>query len=160
MYYSDRGGLILAADLVDLFCVYGGDGNSMGHDCGGGYGNGVTCIPGCYPRGQQCQEVGHDWNCAWPPTRLADAMEAQLLRGRPSASHNEIVIDTRSIERNMPSVVLAYFYLDDAGVARRERAAFHRAFADWSVNVPLIRINLGGRGGGDPVFRLASDLSA
>ena len=131
----------------------------MGHDCGGGYGDGVHCIPGCYPDGQQCQQVGHDWNCAWPPSMLADAMRAQLQRdGGASNSHNEIVIDTRSIEAHLPEIVLAFFFESSRERAASARDAFNTAYGlRGEAAVPLVRVQLNAAGGAaDPVFTLAS----
>ena len=41
-------------------------------------GNGHTCIPGCYPEGQDCKSVGHPYSCSYPPDQLRDALQAQL----------------------------------------------------------------------------------
>ena len=128
----------------------------MGHDCGGGPGDGIYCIPGCYPNGQQCQQVGHDWNCAWPPSMLRDAMESQLARGRPSGTHNEIVIDTRSIVANLPGAILGFFFESSSGTAVEMRRAFLTAYGLSADQVPLVQVNLNarGQGDGDAVFTL------
>lgn len=155
LYYTDCGGLIIDPLTTDFFCAYGGDGNSMAHDCGGGPGDGIGCIPGCYPDGQQCQQVGHDWNCAWPPSMLREAMEAQLARGRPSGSHNEIVIDTRSIVANLPGAILGFFYEVSSSAAVEMRQAFLATYGLSADQVPLVQVNLNARGGdGDAVIRL------
>ena len=142
-----------------LFCAYGGDGNSMAHSCGGGYGDGVTCIPGCYPRGGQCHEVHRDWTCSWPPSMLRDALQAQLARSDPSNTWNEMVIDTRSVEADYVGAVLGFFYLAPSGAgrgpARSERAAFARAFGLSDDAAPVVAVDLGARGGAaSPAFRL------
>ena len=53
------------------------------------------------------------WNITLQPPLLrgrvlADA--ASLLFWRVDLRNNEVVIDTRSIERNLPGMVLAFFY--------------------------------------------------
>ena len=138
-YYVDRSGFVLDASRVAIFCAYGSDGNSMAHTCGGGYGDGETCIPGCYPTNRQCARMHRDWTCSWPPSMLREALEvcvqparlpalpspspsisaspspsrsqAQLRRANPSNTWNEIVIDTRSIEADTVGAISAFFFL-------------------------------------------------
>ena len=156
LYYPAEGGMVLDGRLLSLFCAYNGDGNSMAHTCGGGYGDGASCIPGCYPPWGQCPAVGRDWDCSWPPSMLEAAMRAQLARGDPSGTHNELVIDTRSIEAHTPEAVLAFFYLDEPERADAARDAFLREYSLPNWVVPLVQVNLGAGGGGrDPVIRLA-----
>jgi len=155
-YYSDRGGFILNPDVVRLFCIYNSDGNSMAHTCNGGYGDGVRCIPGCYPAGAQCQDVGRDWTCSWPPTMMQQALQAQLNRHDPSDTWNELVVDTRSVEADPARAILAFFTLGGVGAAqaRGERQAF---MSTLGLNVqqapPLVRLSLGATAH-DAVFTL------
>lgn len=146
MYYgTSRGGMLLNGDVLKLFCVYNDDGNSMAHTCGGGYGNGKSCIPGCYPAGQQCQNVHHSWSCSWPPSHLKEAMRAQLAMGHGHATrHNEFVVDTRSVEANLPHALLGFFYAAAGGrsVASRVRGNFMRTFGLSAEQVPLVHLNL------------------
>jgi hypothetical protein len=104
------GGLVLAPTAV-LFCAYPEDGNSMdpNHVCEPLGGDGVSCIPGCYPVGKQCHEVGHDWSCSFPPERLKDALRHQQDRDSYKSRNNEIVVDIRSITSRLPDSILAFW---------------------------------------------------
>ena len=117
LYYQNEAGFVLNSDAVRIYCAYNSDGNSMSITCGGGHGD-STCIPGCHLPSSQCQHVHRDWTCSWPPEMLKSAMRAQLARGNPSSTHNEIVIDTRSVEEDPPAAILAFFHL--SGLASRE----------------------------------------
>jgi len=142
-YYPSEGGIVFNAGLVDLFCIYNDDGNSMEKTCDGGVGDGTNCIPGCYSPGQQCQDTNTRWSCSWPPSRLADAMQAQLdMGGGEAIKHNEAVIDTRSIEANLPQVITAFFYMGADTKARTARSNFLRAYGLSSDQVPLVHIDL------------------
>jgi len=161
-YYVSRGGMLLNPHLVDFFCIYNDDGNSMGKTCGGGYGD-AHCIPGCSPPGQQCQDVRHSWSCSWPPSHLADCMRAQLQTSdgaRPIAQavrHNEIVIDTRSIEAHLPRVVSGFFFVQDASKARLARSNFIAAYGLEPGQVPLVKMDFSAAGGeADPAFTLVA----
>ena len=142
--YQDSGGLVLDSSLVQIFCTYYTDGNSMARTCGGGPGDGSTCIPGCAPVGHlQCLSVDCNcWDCSFPPTHTREAMQAQLNSG--IQRHNELIIDTRTIEQYLPRVVLGFFYFrdedDEAAGARRR---FLRAYDLHSTDAPLIRVDFG-----------------
>lgn len=58
-----------------------GDGDSMNEQklCEPLGGDGSACIPGCSPLGQTCPEVGRDWSCSFPPSRLREALEHQQV---------------------------------------------------------------------------------
>ena len=73
LYFPFRGGLVLDSSVLSFFCVYYQDGNSMARACGGGYGDGVTCIPGCAPVDKQCLTKNCTcWDCSFPPEHLKD----------------------------------------------------------------------------------------
>ena len=107
--------------------------------------------------GQQCHQVGHDWNCAYPPSMLENAMNGMTGHGtHDSGRHNEIVIDTRSIDANLPSVILGFFCLvhKDCSSPRQMRTGFIAAYGLSGSDVPLLEINLRASGyGADKVFK-------
>lgn len=78
----DNGGLVLAG-AAQVRCAYPGDGDSMSDSklCDPLGGDGVHCIPGCLPVGQQCPELRRDWECSFPPSALRTALEHQLGTG-------------------------------------------------------------------------------
>ena len=85
---------------------------------------------------------------------LRNALEAQLRRGDPSTTWNEMVIDTRSIEVDPTRAIIAFFYLSDSAQARRERQEFVNFWGLASQPPPLLHLNLQA-GGGAPAFTLA-----
>ena len=116
----------------------------MARSCGGGYGDGVTCIPGCAPVGQQCLDAACGcWDCSFPPEHLRDALAAQLAAG--VQRHNEIIIDTRSVLTQLPDVVVAFYY---PGAHRADahktwaRDAFAAQYGLAPERVPLVRLDL------------------
>ena len=132
---SDRrpgtGGVVLNPATTEVYCAYPVDGNSMdeNHVCTPLGGDGETCIPGCYPKGQQCHEVGHDWTCSYPPTMLKEALEAQLARADYRARNNEIVISTAAMTAALPGAVEAFFVTPMSDV--NERGQVVRAWRDF-----------------------------
>ena len=151
LYYPHEGGFVFDTTLVDIFCMYPGDGDSMSNTCGGGPG-GKDCVPGCHtPMFPGCS--ADYWKCTYPPTRLREGLESQLVRRRDS--HNEFVIDTRSIKANLPRVIRALFYIQDRARASNARLEFLREFElSEKKGPPLVRISLGAPTG--HVFTLAS----
>ena len=123
-------------------------------------GDGVTCIPGCYPAGQQCPELGHDWSCSFPPSKLREALQAQERRVDYLHRNNEMVIDLRSIEHNLPHAILGFFYCAHSGSSevqrvRNARRAFLAHYALSSEQgPPLLVLDLSPAGGVRP-FGLA-----
>ena len=140
------GGVVLSPRTTEVFCAYPVDGNSMSEQkvCTP-LGGDDRCIPGCYPRGQQCQEVGHTWTCSYPPSMLKEALEAQLSRADYVAKNNEIVVDTRSITSSLPGSIEAFFLVPNSFGEERARVvdawrAFRRIYGlvDESTIPPLL----------------------
>ena len=148
-----RVGVVFDASTTRLHCIYSGDGNSMARDCNGGPGDGVSCIPGCAPVGSQCLEsTCWCWDCSFPPTHLASALQAQMSGG--GETWNEAVVDPLSVESSLPRAVLAFFYesgerggSDDAQAANRDSARrYQSAFmGEYGVSAdfaPIVRLDL------------------
>ena len=141
--YQDSGGMVLDSSLVEIFCTYFGDGNSMARTCGGGPGDGHACIPGCAPVGHQCLVVDCScWDCSFPSTHTREALQAQLTSG--IQRHNELIIDTRTIEQYLPHVVMGFFFFrDEVEQAAAARRAFLRDYGLHSADAPLVRVDFG-----------------
>ena len=90
LYYTETPGFVLAT-TAQAFCAYGRDGNSMARLCSPLFGDGETCIPGCSPKGKQCNDPDGDWECSYPAHELQDALEYQIRRG--DDTHNEVSPD-------------------------------------------------------------------
>ena len=103
--------------------------------------------------------------CSFAPADLAEALAFEEFLGVwPNVAdvthpNNEIVLDTRSVEANLPHSVLAFFYrvepTTEAGEAqvRAHRLAFLEAFDLPPDAKPLVRVDLSQPSG---VFTLAS----
>ena len=146
LYYEEEGGFIIDSTLCRIHCAYASDGNSMGKFCSND--SNSSCIPGCYPRGQQCQELGRDWDCSFDPSSLRGALQAQLDRchggNRPGVceSHNEVVVDTQSVVEHLPSSIKAFFFLKSPTKAQTARQSFLTAYGLRPSQVPLVHVNL------------------
>ena len=149
---SGVGGMVLSPD-VQIYCAYANDGNSMDPNkvCTPLGGDG-TCIPGCYSRGEWCNEVRREWLCSYPPSQLEDALDAHIRRG--GENNNEIVVATSSVVANLPSAIMAFFFLKEGPAMERERVVgLHRAFLreyprlPARLRPPLLELDLltGGR---------------
>ena len=157
----------MIVDLISLLslvcvCVRARSGNSMdpAKVCNPLGGDGVTCIPGCYPPGQQCHEVGHDWTCSFPPERLRDALSHQQARDSYKNRNNEMIVDIQSIQSQLPGSILAFWrkpktYADAVQQAVDARANF---FQRYRLTVddgpPLLVLDL--KGGGAAPFSFSS----
>ena len=140
LYGLTASGMVLAP-TVGFFCVTPGDGNSMG--------NGPD---GCYE--DDCDLHGpRDWNCKFTPSHLKEALEAQQRRWNGDAGeHNEVVVDVSTVTPLLPHVIMAWFYMDDAGVARRAHQEFIHTYRLDEDDCPLVHLNLYDRE--KPAFRL------
>jgi hypothetical protein len=115
-------------------------------NCGGGFGDAVSCIPGCPPIGQQCTDgSSYHYGCSYPPGKLRDALQVQVRIGLPS--HNEVIVDTRSVEQALPASILAFFYevgaADHGAAARLVRSHFLSTYGLEADAAPLLRMDLG-----------------
>lgn len=128
-----------------------------------------TCIPGCYPTGQQCPDLQaragcrnawcqRIWDCSFPPSHLAGALRAQLRVSHTpprAGSHNEVVVDVASIVRNLPDSILGWYHTADADdgqrrLARDAHRAFMRAFNLTTEVVPLVQLDFAVEGEAPP----------
>ena len=139
LYYSIESGMILNPDVLKLNCLYPEDGNSMDRPDCKGPGDGKTCIPGCYPEGKQCHELNQDWECSYPPNYLAEVMRVRERRN--AANHNEIVLDTSSLE--LPEAILGWFYLPggDKSTVVKIRDAFLKRYGLDPNSKPLVSLD-------------------
>ena len=128
MYRGDgEGGLVLAPPPQNrFFCVYPGDGNSMGH-----YDENHGCQGPC--TGKQT------WDCAFEPERLEEGLTVNSY----SEKYNEVVVDAQFMKRNLPHSLLGVFYM---APHTRERAAsvhadFLRAYSISAAEFPLLHFS-------------------
>jgi len=112
MFLADGNGGIVIAPMVSIYCAYPEDGNSMDGRkiCNPLGGNGASCIPGCYPKGEWCPEVGHTYSCSFPPEQLKEALQAQEESAHMLNRNNEIVVDTKTVAANLPGSIQGFFF--------------------------------------------------
>ena len=156
LYYTANGGMVIAP-TVQLYCAYPEDGNSMAKTCRPLGGDGVTCIPGCSPNGQQCQQIGRNYGCSFPPTELKAALEAQEGRQDFLNRNNEMVINYETLSHGLPDVIEAFFTPPIAKeapnrmFAEQARAMFLADFGlDEDDGPPLLFVDL--KNGGSAPF--------
>ena len=160
VYYDDendgKGGIVLAPTAA-LFCAYPEDGNSMNpeHACTPLGGDGVNCIPGCYPKGQQCHEVGHDWVCSFPPDRLKQALISQQNRESYRDRNNEMIVDIRTVTSNLPHSIMAFWRKPNLDKDQQAHQAHANFLAEYKLTKengpPLLVLDL--KHGGSAPFR-------
>ena len=154
-YFDDEGGMVLDASTAQAYlrCIYPGDGNSMARTCGGGDGDGRSCIPGCAPDGEQCHQEGWDgWGCSYPPPLLEEALrhhERDHTSGENGQFllNNELILDPSWLSDHLPGAVLAFFHVhekDDGphGRACDARARYLRTYRLEGDQVPLLHLDL------------------
>ena len=135
---------MLSPSHASLYCAYSSDGDSQSKKCATLHGD-SGCIPGCYPPGQSCIDVGHEYECSFPPEHLQDALQAQMVRQARDQTHNEMVVDLRSITPSLPDSIEAMFYLststtEEVGRMRDTHAAFEREYPH--ANVVLLMLDI------------------
>ena len=154
LYYKLIGGFVLNPKTTRLFCAYSSDGDSQSKICPSLHGD-AHCIPGCYPPGHSCIDVGHEYECSFPPANLREALHAQLARQSRDKTHNELVVDLRSVTPQLPDSIEAMFYLTTS--SDEEIARMRRTHADFlstypESNVKLLVLDLDGGKSGTDVF--------
>lgn len=119
----------------------------------------TECIPGCYRVGEQCADVRRDWHCSYPPSQLADALEAHQQRG--ALKNNEIVVSTRSVTDGLPSTIEAFFVIRGGPDSEKQKVMLaHSAFVRQyrmpeSARPPILQLDL--RDGTLSPFRTLDD---
>lgn len=115
MFSLDVG--VIYSARVTLNCIYGGDGGTRAKPedgCGNEY-----CDP---------SRSRHDSWCDGQPHRVAHVSDvlSQLQRG----NYNEVIINTKSIDDQLPQAVEAFFYLRGRGAALSAQRArtVHQSF--------------------------------
>ena len=121
-------GLVLAPPPLNrFFCVYPGDGNSMGH-----YDDNHGCQQSCQGR--------QTWDCAYEPERLEEGLKENIGNGK----YNEVVVDAQFMKQNLPHSLLAVFYM---APHTREKAAdvhgdFLHRFGLTAAQFPLVHFDM------------------
>lgn len=119
------------------------------------------CVPGCSSKegtGQPAwcakddawsQGVAADiWNCAFRPEDLGGMLRHH--RNERRFDYNEVIVDTKSWQTNLPELVMAVFFLDRPGMSNGQRAGgefqargVHQHFRQLypQVQTPLVALD-------------------
>lgn len=138
LYQRRMGGFVLAP-TVRFNCVYPEDGNTMQY----------TDSRGCHYCTPDELPLPHK-DCAYAPSMLKEALEAQQRRG--AHSHNEIILDMSSITPALPRSIQAFFYIDKPEQSRRFQQRFIANYGLNDAECPLVHLDL--YSSGDP-FKMA-----
>lgn len=110
------------------------------------------CVPGCADLDGEPNWCAHAdamsedasadiWECAFRPSDLEGMLRHHLNSG--ANAYNEVVIDTRSYDSNLPESVLAIFFLTDGESewkAREVYGRFRKRYPNWQA--PLVSLDI------------------
>ena len=160
---SNDGGVIARASEINISCLFGIDGASVGLS-GGPNGDGCPWY-WCDPSGNieangYCGFWGAPPQAAWRPQDLAKLLELHEKFGEPygqpgyHSGYNEAIVDGWSWNANLPNTVEAFFELEGSGVQAtpdhgRGQAGYvrdaHRRFLEeygiTNMEVPLLKFD-------------------
>ena len=159
------GGLVIRPEVNRVLCVFGGDGASLNNNCDPpGIHDG--CIPGCGTNPEWCSKsrplLANNCRCGLfncngrpRPWRASDAgfvMEQHEKYGpdysEPGfhSGYNEVVLESRRWEANLPQAVQAFFFIrgaSDEAAIRRAHANFLAEYSLAAQEVPLLQLDPG-----------------
>lgn len=160
---SNDGGVIARASEVNISCLFGIDGATVGLS-GGPYGDGCPWY-WCDPSGNIeangfCGFWGAPPQAAWRPEHMAKLLELHEKFGEPygdpgyHSGYNEAIVDGWSWNANLPNTIEAFFYLEGSGVeetsdhgrgqagyARDAHERFLQEYGLTEMEVPLLRFD-------------------
>ena len=64
---------------------------------------------------EQCQEVGHHWDCSFSPSHLKQCLAAQQADYGAKARNNEMVVAIKSVTSRLPHSVAGFWYTPTSG---------------------------------------------
>ena len=133
MFSMDVG--VIYSPRVTLNCIYGGDGGTRSKpEDGCGY---DWCDSDRSTRDSWCDGLPH---------RVAHVRD--VLAGLHKGNYNEVIINTKSIDDQLPQAVDAFFYMTGRGSAQSAQRArtVHKAFLQqYKLNAaehPLLTLNM------------------
>ena len=121
---------VVYSPRIRLNCVYGGDG-------------GTRKFPddGCGT--EFCTQSKTDGWCDGKPHKTKDV--GAMLARLPGSGYNEVVINTQSIDEQLPRAVEAIFYLRGSAISARRARETHRHFLELydlpATDHPLLRLD-------------------
>jgi len=142
-------GFIASPTKADLLCSWFIDYGTMDKLCDPpGVRN--DCLPGCWVGTPNwCSgQPDHIWDCAFPPSLTKEMLENHMMRmGRTGqrhlgAAYNEVILSWKSLVRNLPESIEAFFFVD-WGAEDLARRAHERFLNDHpGSKVPLLFMDM------------------
>ena len=121
--FTDGVGLVLSSS-THFECAYNADGGTQSKALGG-----------CYDVGECRPDMW--WNCAWPQTRLYDAVATQIRTN--SRGYNEYIVSAQYWEGHMPGIIEAIMCVKrDCGQAREVHEGYLAEYGRTSSQTPLV----------------------
>ena len=123
-----------------------------GKTCAQLHGDGDRCIPGCSSRASSCDPLdagSESYGCSFRPEHLREALFSQGSSEAALARNNEMVVDMRSVESQLPRSIEAFFYVSSMGPSEREQVrrvrerflAEHKLDGRAPGSPPLLRLD-------------------
>ncbi|KAL1525672.1 hypothetical protein AB1Y20_020522 [Prymnesium parvum] len=133
--FSQTGAGVVLAPSARVSCAYHADGMSASRTCHLAELNSSSrrCVEGCWSPGgpdwcDEKRQISLNWHrpadaCAWPPSKLAQMLRAQTQQ---PAHYNEVVVDGKQWETELPTSIEAVFFLrSDVQRNRTSRTAVY-----------------------------------
>ena len=125
MYHSVHG-FVLRPSHARLLCSYASDGHTFDMTCPG---SDMECIPGCPDEVRRHWWPHCNWPCAYRPSDLGTMLLNQRTQPQPGYGYNEIILDGRFWEANLPTTIEAMFvHVDAPWYLRTAIRDVHRQF--------------------------------
>ena len=126
--YHPVHGFVLRPSHAQLLCAYASDGHTFDMQCKNAASN-SGCIPGCPDMVRREWWPRCNWPCAYRPSDLGTMLLHQRTRPQPGYGYNELVLDARTWDANLPTTIEAFFvHVDAPGHLRTTIRDLHRQF--------------------------------
>ena len=79
------------------------------------------------------------WNCAWPQSRLRDAVDTQIRSN--SRGYNEYIVSAQHWENSLPGIIEAVMCGSDCGKAEEVHRGYLAEYGRTSAQTPLVRFD-------------------
>ena len=126
---ENEAGLILAPPPHNRFyCIYAGDGNSMGH----------------YSQNHGCQQTQCEGWRTFDCSYTAEHMEEALTANAETLKYNEVVVDAQHMKQHLPRALLGVFWTSGSTreLATRVHGEFLKHYQMTPESFPLLHLSL------------------
>lgn len=156
IFTSQTSAGIVLSPATAIYCSYPVDGGTMQKFCPEG--SPPDCAAGCATPEGQPNWCGHEaawsglmsapvWDCAFRPSDLGGMLQHHL--NSRADQYNEVVVDTRNYEANLPEALLAFFFVEQGSggasefKARDAHSHFMRKYPHARTALVALDVNRG-----------------